>query len=223
MRINQKFDILQLLSSFLSITLALLHPKQHYMKNRIVLNTLFFAFLFSISACKKDPAVTTISLQNNTPTTITVTLNNRTLSIPPSLVGNFTGDANTGISGQAITSGGTTAQPVGAILTWDLSPYYFPASGTTVIPIDVSTDYFFLTLKNTSSLSTKLIEVNYGTTAATAENVTVPNDGNTYNIGYYKAFSNSNARFTLTDNTYYQVPALNLFMSPDQVYAAWIQ
>jgi hypothetical protein len=193
------------------------------MKNRILLTTLLFAFLFSISACKKDPVSTTVSIQNNTPTTITVTLNNRTLSIPSTQSGFFTADANTGISGQAITSGGTTAQPIGLTLSWNLSPYYFPASGTMVIPIDVSTDYFYLTLKNTTNLATKLIEVNYGTTVSTAENVSVPNDGNTYGIGYYKALTNSNARFTLTDNSYFQVSSLNLFMSLDQVYAAWIQ
>jgi hypothetical protein len=198
------------------------------MKNLNLLSGLLLTFLLFAGACNKSTPITYISLQNNTYTTLYATVNSKSISIAPGAMGTFGAYPNTAVSGQVYTSGGTNASPIGLTLNWNLNGYYFPASGTTVIPIDVSADYFFLFLKNNSPLATKLLEVNYGTSYSTAEYITVPNDNNQYSIGYYNNLNGgnginySNARITMTDNSYYTINPLVVPLQIDAQYSAWL-
>ena len=58
----------------------------------------------------------------------------------------------------------------------------------------MGTNYFYLKLVNSSAAPITKLYVNYGLQAQTLDNITIPNDGKTYSIGYYSAYSNSNAR-----------------------------
>jgi hypothetical protein len=166
---------------------------------------------------------TTVTIQNDAYTTISLTLNGQSTTVDAGSSVSFTAQPGTVISGQATTSGGTTTAPLGITLSWSLNNYSFPSYGTTVIPIDVSSDYFFLTVKNISSKSVTKVDVNYNLTAQTTDYVNIPNDGYVYGVGYYEAYTNSNLKLTLSDNSYLTWASLNLPFNSNQVFPAVVQ
>lgn len=150
-----------------------------------------------------EVATSTILIKNDVFTPIDVTVDNQTTTIPVGGTASFTGTAGSTITGQATTSGTTSQGDVlGETIGWSLNNYYFPnGGGTTVIPIDLGPDFFFLYIQNNSTVAVKSLAVNYGTTAERDENISIPADGYTYSIGYFESYTNSNVRVTMTDNS----------------------
>jgi len=99
--------------------------------------------------------------------------------------GTFTFTAST--SGK--TTGGTQ---IGLLISWSTSS---PVDVSTVdsyhANLQFSSTYFFMYMKNTGKTTLGPVVVNYGLTDQRTENISVPGDGLTYPIGYYKAYSNT--------------------------------
>ncbi|MBS1777708.1 MAG: calcium-binding EGF-like domain-containing protein [Bacteroidetes bacterium] len=134
-------------------------------------------------------------------TDIAITVNGNNKTIPFGSSASFTDIANTKIVGTATTSGKTSNNiQVGLKVSWDLSGF-FPASGTSTVNINVDNTMFFLKIANVSAKQITKIYVNYGLANQSFDNVIIPNNGTVYNIGYYKAFSNSNIRLESADGT----------------------
>jgi hypothetical protein len=69
---------------------------------------------------------------------------------------------------------------------------------------------------NTSTKPILKLYVNYGLVAQTLDNITIPNDGLTYTLGYYQAYSNSNVRAE-NGTTFWNWNPLNLPFTNNQV------
>ncbi|HSZ32413.1 MAG TPA: hypothetical protein VK772_03835 [Puia sp.] len=144
----------------------------------------------------------TLTFINDTYTPITVNADNQTQSIPVGSQIVLKGTPGASLSGTATTSGQTSSgTQAGLLITWNLS-YTYPTSGNTSVKLNVESNYFFLKVVNQSALPMTTIYVNFGLTAQTTDNIDIPNDGKTYNIGYYSAYSNSNVKAT-NGNTYW--------------------
>lgn len=161
---------------------------------------LLFTLLCTFTQCKKAISdlinpTSTIKFINSTYTTIDITFNSETRSILPGGTASFTSNVGSYATGNASTSGKTSiGTQVGLLMTWSLSET-FPGSGVTnEVTLDVTSTYFFLKIQNTSTKSIQKVYVNYGLTNQTIDNISIPNDGVTYFIGYYRAYSNSNVR-----------------------------
>jgi hypothetical protein len=179
--------------------------------------------LLMVSSCHKDNPTSYVEIQNDTYTTLSVILNGKSATIPSGSTLTFSASAGSGITGQATTSGGSFGPNTGVALSWDLSSYSFPPSGTVSIPIDVSSDFFYLFARNNAGYNVVRVDVNYNTTQQETDNVTIPNDGNIYGVGYYQAYNNSNVQFTLSDNPLdvYKWPSLNLPFTNNQFFNAY--
>jgi len=190
------------------------------MKKNLLLTLSCLAIFLTVTSCHKETPVSDVTIENDTYTDLAVTLDGKSYTIPYGNSQTFTANAGSAITGQVTTSGGTASAPVGITLTWPLDGYNFPASGTEVIPIDASSDYFYLTLKNISGSTVTQIIVNNGLTAQTTDNVSIPSDGNIYGVGYYQAFSNSNLQVNLYNSTYLTWASLNLPFTSNQQFPA---
>lgn len=145
----------------------------------------------------------TITFKNNSWTTMDITFGGVAKAVLPGGSGVFTGQPNTPNTGQAVTSGKTSnGTQVGLKLSWDLA-YSFPSSGNANVDINVKKDYFFLYVTNNSINLISKVYVNYGLQSQTLDNVSLPNNGTKYSIGYYKAWSNSSARFETGNGSFY--------------------
>lgn len=158
---------------------------------------------YFLTSCKKNvdnatPTTTTstVTVINTTFTTIAITLNGESRNIEPSSKSIFIGIPNTQVIGIATTSGTTkTGNQVGQKITNNISGFTFPAAGTNYdFSINVASSLFFVKVKNISAYSIQKLYLNYGLSSQTVDNIVIPNDGNTYNTGYYQAFTNSNIR-----------------------------
>jgi hypothetical protein len=138
----------------------------------------------------------TITFVNPAFTPIDITFNGQTKTAPVGGNAIFTGTANTAGTGTASTSGKTSSgTQVGLLLTWNSFTVSFPTAGTNLnSPLNVGGEYFFLKMSNISALTIQKVYVNYNTVSQTLDNISIPNNGITYNIGYYKAYSNSSVR-----------------------------
>jgi hypothetical protein len=128
----------------------------------------------------------------------------------------FTGTAGAAASGTASTSGVTSSNTqVGLKISWTYN-LTFPAASTNLnYKLDVGSNYFFLKIRNSSAYQLLKVYVNYGLVAQTLDIITIPNDGQTYNIGYYSAYTNSNVRAE-NGTTYWSWPTLGLPFTVDQ-------
>jgi hypothetical protein len=158
----------------------------------------------------------TITVQNNSLTPAAVTISGQTQTAAAGGTVVFTGTPNASVTATATTSGTTnTGTQVGLQIAWSFTAA-FPAAGSNFNEaLNVGSNYFFLKLVNTSAYQLLKVYVNYGLTAQTLDNITVQNDGNTYNIGYYQAYSNSNVRAE-NGNIYWQWQTLNLPFTTNQ-------
>jgi PKD repeat protein len=103
------------------------------------------------------------------------------------------------ISYSAKTSGKTSSgQQLGLEISWSENSIVLEE----VLDIELSagSTYFFLNITNSGSGSLNNLWVNYGLSTQMYDNILLPNDGNKYKIGYYKAFSNSNVRMYFQSN-----------------------
>ena len=163
----------------------------------------------ALSGCSKSnnggpstPSTTSLVYVNNTYTPISISINgaSSTIAVGDSLT--CTGKPGTPNTGSALTSGITTTnQTVGTVITWDIADV-FPTSGKTSESLDVSPQYFFLKVNNTSSYNVTGVYVNYGLVAQTLDNVSF--GSGLYNIGYYPAYTNSNVRCISNTGGYWQ-------------------
>ena len=143
-------------------------------------------------------ATTQIEYVNKTFTPISITVNGANQTIPVAGSVFVSGSYGVTETATAYTSGTTISGGVlGTVRNWSLSDV-FPATGSIVENLNVSSSVFFLQIKNTTSYPFVTLYVNYGLASQTAETVNIPNDGQTYNIGYYLAYTNSNVRVEST-------------------------
>ncbi len=144
----------------------------------------------------------TVTFINDTYTPITINASNQTQSIPVGSQIVLTGTPGAALTGTATTSGQTSSgTQVGLLMTWNLN-YTYPTSGNSSVKLDAESNYFFLKVINQSAYHMTTIYVNFGLAAQTTDNIDIPNDGKTYNIGYYNAYSNSNVK-AINGNTYW--------------------
>lgn len=101
---------------------------------------------------------------------------------------------------QAQTSGRTTqGTQVGMLIQWD---YDVSTSSSQSTELILSSDHFFLKINNKGYSTGGPVYVNYGLLHETVDNISVPSSG-LYNIGYYRAYSNTNVRMYLNGSDYY--------------------
>ncbi|MEX8547661.1 MAG: hypothetical protein V5804_08675 [Mucilaginibacter sp.] len=139
-------------------------------------------------------STSTITYTNASFTSVNITVNGLAKTIAVGSSAQYTGTPNAAATGTATTSGKTSSGTVvGNTISWTLSNT-FPASGNANSTLNVGGDFFFLKVKNTSSKTINKLYVNYGLVSQTLDNVVIANDGLVYNLGYYKAYTNSNVR-----------------------------
>jgi len=170
------------------------------------------------SSCKKSTPQSTITFVNDTYTPINIVVNGAGKTIPAeggSVV--YVANVNTQASVSASTSG-----TYGATITWSFTDY-FPSSGGDNLrePLDVDAQYFYLEAKYSTSYVKSLI-VNEGFTDSTNEIMTIPNDGNTYSIGYYPAFSNTMIKATFTDDSTFTIRNITIPHVLNASYTAYL-
>jgi len=191
------------------------------LKNLLTVALLCSVILFTTN-CKKaiEDIVNPkgkITYSNPTPTTITLVANGQTKTIPPGGSVEFTGISSEVVSGTATTSGKTASgNIIGVVMTWNIYDYFPSGGGSIDYAMNVGSEYFYLKVINTSSKVIQKIYVNYGLLGQTLDNITVPNDGLTYTLGYYNAYSNSNVRAE-SGTTYWFWNPLNLPFSNNQI------
>ncbi|MBN2088761.1 hypothetical protein JW964_04075 [candidate division KSB1 bacterium] len=97
----------------------------------------------------------------------------------------------------ASTSGKTSqGNRVGLNMTWNEKVNVANKSSESVNLI-IGPAYFYLYITNSGLSRLTPLYVNWGTVDQTQDNILVPNDNITYNIGYYKAFANTEIRMHL--------------------------
>jgi hypothetical protein len=169
--------------------------------------------------CEIDERQSFITYKNNTFTEVTIAVNGVTKQIPVGSSVSFTGKPDQNAFGQAFTYGKTsTGSQLGEEIGWTSINTTFPSThmGSKEITLDAPATVFFIKVKNLSSQNISKMYVNYGLTPQTLDNIVISNDGLTYRIGYYKAYTNSNVRFESTTSFWYFNP-LNLSFVPNQV------
>lgn len=161
----------------------------------------------------------TLTFRNPAHTPININFNGETRQIPVSGSATFTGRAGTAATGTASTSGNTTeGKQVGLKISWDLA-YNFPTTPgyNADVTLNVSADYFFLKIVNSSNTNITKVYVNYGLQAQTVDNVSINANGQTYWLGYYRAYTNSNVR-PESGSGFWSSGNLGLPFTPNQVY-----
>lgn len=162
-------------------------------------------FLPGCSKTSSGPSITTLVYVNDTYTPVSITANGITSTIPVGGSINYTATAGSSNAVTAQTSGLTSTNTVvGSVMNWTLNDV-FPSSGTIRRTIDVPSQYFFLKIVNNSSYRASGLYVNYGLVSQTFDNINF--GSGTYNIGYYQAYSNSNARCASSNGGYWQMNA----------------
>lgn len=152
-----------------------------------------------------------IVYKNNTYTTIAMTINGSIDSIPTTDSYSITGQY-----GDIVTCSASTSGQYGSTITWTLNDS-FPPYGTRVVNLDVDTNYFFLKFYNDWVPLINNITINYLLPQQTRISVNIPDDGNTYNIGYFVALANSNVGWYSNYGGYYPIQ-INLPFTLNQSY-----
>lgn len=147
---------------------------------------------------------TTLIFYNKSYTTITITVGSTTKTISKGSSVTYSGVQGSSVYYSAYTYGKTSdgTTQIGQKITW--ASTLSLSGGTQSWNLNVSSDYFFIYLKNNSSHDWKWLYVNYGLVSQTLDNIIVYKNSTTYDpLGYYRAFSNSNVRMYWADNTLY--------------------
>lgn len=108
---------------------------------------------------------------------------------------------------EAETHGSTSnGEITGLVVEWSLTRDIVGDSYTTYLI--TAEDLFFLKMRNTGYHDLHPLYVNYGLPAETEDNITIPGNGLTYNVGYYKAFGRTRIQADWldmpSDYTYWQ-------------------
>lgn len=197
------------------------------MKNykTILLLSLFCASL--VQSCTKEggaldgPAgnnvYSTLSYTNTTFTPIYITVNGTSKWIPVAATVSFTSIAGSGVAVAAVTSGTNySGARIGEKIVWEFNSSY-PASGSYNQNLFANNTVFFLKIINNSpTFYINGLYVNYGLLSQSYDNnFVIPNDGATYFMGYYKAYTNSNVRME-NGSIYWYWDYLNLPFTTNQ-------
>ena len=159
---------------------------------RILPVIVFALLLAACSKSSKDPSTSKIRYVNTTFTPLIITVNGATANIPAGQSMTFTGKAEDSVTMFAQTSGLNGAgNLVGSVVTWNYRDQFPPSDSVTRI-VSVPTTYFFLMIKNSSTLQVSGIYVNYGLASQSYDALFLVSG--TYNIGYYPAYSNTTVR-----------------------------
>ncbi|TSJ36610.1 hypothetical protein FO440_22550 [Mucilaginibacter corticis] len=162
-----------------------------------------------------NTATTTINFFNKTFTPISITINGTTQTIATGGKMQYSGKASASASGTASTSGKTSqGAQVGGAINWTINTS-FPSAGNLDYALNIASDTFFLKIQNNSALSITSLYVNYQLVSQTLDNITIPNDHQIYNLGYYKGYTNSNVRAE-NGNTYWSWNSLALPFTQNQ-------
>ncbi len=136
-----------------------------------------------------DLATTYLVFKNHAKTTLTLSLstfNDSVKTVAPGATVTFSVSSSQSLNvyvttGNFYFNGALAGRDIG----WYM-PINTPISGSQTIDIDVPTDYYYLQVVNSSSYNiTTLQEL------STNYNITIPNDGKTYGIGYYYGVLNN--------------------------------
>lgn len=115
-----------------------------------------------------------------------------------SAVFNFPSNPGT-ITYHAETSGQTTSgSQVGELIEWNYTIDVSDQSSYT-LNLVINSDYFFIYVQNNSDHDFYPFYVNYGSYYETMDNIIISNTGTTYQIGYYRAFTDTEVRAYLQD------------------------
>ena len=98
------------------------------------------------------------------------------------------------------TAGGTQ---IGLLITWNYSNIDVSTLEFKRINLILTSAYFFMRMQNTGAHTLSPIYVNYGLTDQTMDNISIPNNSVLYNIGYYRAYSNTQVRGYWTGTSTY--------------------
>ncbi len=137
-----------------------------------------------------------ITFNNMVYTDIDITISGYGTKIaPPGGNVTFTLSGNPGsFTYHAETAGYTTGDiRIGELVVWD---YTKDVSGLLSVTynLNVSSTLFYLRIQNSGTVDLGPLYVNYGTTAQTIDNIVIPKGGDTYRIGYYEAYTNTQVR-----------------------------
>lgn len=177
----------------------------------------------------KPPVLSTnVTFNNTTFTDIYITLGGDTKFIPAGGSVTYYTVLGSSASFYAYTSGTTVSgAQVGALIEWNTTVDL--SGGIASFNLNVNSDYFFLFIRNYGTHVLTPLHVNWGLAQQTIDNIRIPNDNINYNIGYYKAFTNTiirayyedapnsytywyNLGFTWSQNQYIELT--NSFKSP---------
>ncbi len=136
----------------------------------------------------------TITYFNNTFTPVYITINGSSTTIQPGESVFYYGTPGDNAVGTATTYGQTNSgTQIGDAINFTFNDV-FSYNGGLEDDINISSDYFYLKINNASSFNIGQEYVNFGTNAHTYDQVSIPNDGNTYGMGYYLAYNNTELR-----------------------------
>ena len=153
-----------------------------------------------------------VSYKNNTFTPITLNITNGATTILP--VGGsvaFSGTHGHALLGSATTSGAATSfgidNPggvVGLLINWDINSDFPSTAGDTLQqPLNVGSTYVYLNVVNKGHQDVIDVHVNSGFTyGAEYGDVTIPNDGKPYTLGYNLAYNGSNVVAQFSNKTF---------------------
>lgn len=186
----------------------------HSRSRSAIIVVLLFTVLGVFTQCKKsiEDLINpdgTINFINPSFTTMSITFDGISYSIPPGGTASYKGKADRYATGNASTSGLTSSgSQIGLLMTWSLA-YYFPAGGgTDDITLNVANDYFYLKIQNLSTKTITKVYSNYGLAGQTVDNLSIPNNGITYDLGYYRAYTNTNVRAESGTTFWYWNPVI---------------
>lgn len=139
----------------------------------------------------------TITVTNNTFTPVTLVINGQSSTIDPAGTKTVTDVVGKSIVYSAETSGKTsTGGQVGLPLVWNFTEKI--TKDPKSIPLNVGSEFFFLKIRNNSVNTLAGLYVNYGLSQQTYEtNFSLPPGGSTFNLGYYRSYSNSVVRILI--------------------------
>ena len=146
---------------------------------------------------------TNVTFNNPVFTDMYVTLNGTTLTISPGGSVTFYSVSGSSVYYSAYTYGVTTSNTqIGLELDWANT---IPLPGGTVsYNLVVTSSYFFLYMTNQGTHNLTPIDVNYGLSDQTSDNILIPNDYVKYRTGYYLAYTNTEvAAFYEDEPSYY--------------------
>lgn len=173
-----------------------------------------------LNGCSKNdpkPNTSTLTFNNNTFTPLSITLNGSSQTIPTGSTLVMTGKPGSSLGGGASTNGQTTSgAQLGGKITWTISNT-FPASGNQYVNLNAESSVFFLQVVNHSAYTITKVYVNYGLVNQQSNSLNIPNDGQTYSIGYYYAYTNSNVRLE-ANGVYWLVSSLGLPFTDNQSF-----